>query len=129
MLQLGADANAKSRHDIPAILWATVHGNGSMLETLLEAGADVKNKNSLAQKTLLYYIEFMHMNNLSSKIDIEIVIKLIKAGADVNASNRYGTKALNFTSSKFFKNKAVTKLLKQNGATYSVSKSRKSKPL
>jgi hypothetical protein len=129
ILQLGADANAKSRHDIPAIVWATVHGNRSMLEALLEAGADVKSKNSLAQKTLLYYIEFAHMNNLSSKIDIEIVRKLIKAGADVNASNRYGTKALDFTSSKFFKNKAVTKLLKQNGATYSVSKSRKSKPL
>lgn len=122
ILQLGADANAKSRHDIPAIVWATVHGNRSMLEALLEAGADVKSKNSLAQKTLLYYIQFAHMKNLSSKIDIEIVRKLIKAGADVNASNSYGAKALDFTSSKLFENKAVTELLKQNGATYSVSK-------
>lgn len=117
ILQLGADANAKSRHDIPAIVWATVHGNRSMLEALLEAGADVKSKNSLAQKTLLYYIQFAHMNNLSSKIDIDIVRKLIKAGADVNASNSYGAKALDFTSSKLFENKAVTELLKQNGAT------------
>lgn len=119
LLQLGTDPNTKSRHDIPAIVWATVHGNKSILEALLEAGANVNNKNSLAQKTLFYYIQFRHMNNLSSEIDVKLVEKLIKAGANVNASNRYGSTALNFTSSKLFNNKDVTKLLKQNGAVYS----------
>jgi ankyrin repeat protein len=86
MLQLGADPNWADSKGVPAIVWATFAGHPETIKLLLDAGANVRKKTSVAHEALLIYLA-EGMRRVTGQA--EIVDKLIAAGADVNASTSY----------------------------------------
>ena len=93
LLDQGADPNSADSKDVPAIAWATFAGDPETIKLLLNTGANVRKRTNLAREALLLYLAEGLQRN--PRVDKEIVIKLIEAGADVNASNSYHGTILN----------------------------------
>ena len=92
LLQQGANADWTDAKGVPAVAWATFAGDPEVIKLLLDAGANVRNKASLAHDALLIYLaEGVYRNRLQ----VEIIDKLLAAGADVNAFNSYRGRILN----------------------------------
>jgi hypothetical protein len=111
LLQAGVSANTTDVHGIPAILWAAASGEVETIKALLAAGADVRNKSRTGRKALLYYLLNVPEQN---KVESELVQRLIKAGADVNASGKYGETVLSLA--KRYRDTKIIKLLESAGA-------------
>lgn len=102
LLKSGANVNAADSQGVPAIAWAAFAGDPETIKLLLEAKANVRNRDSLAHEALLIYLaEGMARGRYSRRgtrsVDdkewpaqqADIVHRMIAAGADVNARNSY----------------------------------------
>lgn len=86
----GADVNASQGDGMTALHWAARHGNASMTELLLEAGAGMESTTRLGAYTPL------HMAAELGRADVVDV--LVSAGADVAAVTSTGVTALHFAA-------------------------------
>ena len=89
LLQQGVDANSADAKGVPAIAWATFAGDPETIKLLLNAGASVQ-KRVAHEALLLYLAEGM----FRGRLQLEIISRLIEAGAAVNATNNKGESAL-----------------------------------
>ncbi|HEY0765781.1 MAG TPA: ankyrin repeat domain-containing protein [Pyrinomonadaceae bacterium] len=94
LLQQGANANWTDAKGVPAVAWATFAGDPEVIKLLLNAGANVRNKASLAHEALLIYLA-EGVNRSPNRLQVEIIDKLLAAGSDVNAFNSYRGRVLN----------------------------------
>jgi ankyrin repeat protein len=86
MLKSGGDVNAAQGDGMTALHWAASHGDASMTQMLLSAGANIRATTRLGGITPL------HM--ASEAGHAPVVAALIAAGADVNTSTTTGATAL-----------------------------------
>ncbi len=92
LLEQSVKPDAADAKGVPAIAWATFAGEPETIRALLDAGANVRKQTNLAREALLLYLaEGLQRNH----VNVEIINKLIEAGADVNASNSYHGTVLN----------------------------------
>lgn len=92
LLQQGINANSADAKGVPAIAWATFAGDPEAIKLLLDSGASVQNKNSVAHEALLIYLA----EGVShGRLQTEVIERLIDASANVNASNSYQGTVLN----------------------------------
>lgn len=109
LLRAGVSPDATDLNGIPAILWASAVGDVRTMKTLLEFGADVRNKSRPGRGALLHYLYYTRLKT----VDSETVRSLVEAGADVNATNKYGATVLGLA--KQSGNAEVIKLLEEAG--------------
>lgn len=111
LLQAGVKADTVDAKGVPAIAWAAFAGDPETIKLLLEAGADVRNENTLGHQALLLYLaeglprekntrEPEKDSKVGSEKQLierheEIVLRLIKAGAGVNTQSSYRGTVLN----------------------------------
>jgi len=94
LLQQGANVDWTDAKGVPAVAWATFAGDPEMIKLLLDAGASVRNKATLAHEALLIYLaEGVYRN--PNRLQVEIIDKLLAAGSDVNAFNSYRGRVMN----------------------------------
>jgi hypothetical protein len=110
LLRAGVSPDATDINGIPAILFAAANGDAATIKVLLAAGADVRNKERPGHKALLIYVRRARLK----AIEIELVRSFVKAGADVNAADRYGATVLG--SAMPSNNPELIKLLEEAGA-------------
>lgn len=97
LLAEGVGPDTADARGVPAIAWAAFTGNREIIYQLLDAGADVKDKKTLAHEALLIYLReglsFDINRRSAGEINVaryeEVVRKLVEAGADVNAQSPY----------------------------------------
>jgi ankyrin repeat protein len=99
LLDIGVDVNAKSCHGTPLHVCASEGGDmkDSMLQLLLDAGADVHAVNDNG-RTALHAASDIHYYN--PRIVATTVVILVKAGAAVNAVDQDGSTALLLAAKK-----------------------------
>lgn len=95
LLQHGGDANTTDAKGVPAVAWATFAGDPETIKILIDAGANVRHKAS--QALLIYLLEGVNR----SLIDSNVIERLIQAGADVNASDKYRGTVLKHAITRF----------------------------
>ncbi len=78
LLQDGANANATTEMGMPALAYATFHGNEDIAKALIEAGADVNGKDKIGVTALM----FAALNGSADQIQA-----LLEAGADISAKD------------------------------------------
>lgn len=86
MLRSGGDVNATQGDGMTALHWAASHGDASMTQMLLSAGANIRATTRLGGITPL------HMASQAGHA--QVVAALIAAGADVNTPTTTGATAL-----------------------------------
>jgi ankyrin repeat protein len=79
----GGDVNLKTRDD--ALVLAVEKGNAALVQTLLDAGADLKAINEFGQRPLIVALIRGHA---------EVAQALLAKGADIDARDTYGNTAL-----------------------------------
>lgn len=109
LIHAGVSPDTVDQDGIPVILWASVAKYPDALRALLAAGAEVKKRDGLASKALLYYL-LVHFQDP----DLDLVRELIRSGADVNARNRTGITPL--SAAEYTKNAQLIELIKKAGA-------------
>jgi hypothetical protein len=109
LIRDGVSPDTVDENGIPIVLWASVSKYQDVLPALLAAGADVKKPGGLGRKALLYYL-IVHFQDP----DLDLVQALIRAGADLNATNRKEITPL--SAAEYTKNAKVIELLKNAGA-------------
>lgn len=94
LLAAGAKVEAKDQYGSTALTWASEKGYTEIVEKLLAVGADV-NAIYTAQNKIKGFTSLMIacINN-----HVDVVDRLIKAKADVDLQNEYGSTALVFAS-------------------------------
>jgi hypothetical protein len=112
LLQAGVEAQLTDSNGIPAVIWAVTSMNLETINVLLENGADL-SKSKPGRNALLYYLNFWSQI-IDAKINEEIVEKLLRAGADVNATDISGTTPLKLA--KQAGNENLIKQLESAGA-------------
>lgn len=110
LIRVGVSPDTVDQDGIPIIIWASTSKYLDALRALLAAGADVKKRDGLGRKALLYYL-IVHFQDPN----LDLVRELIKAGADVNARNRREITPL--SAAEYSKNAKLIELLKKAGAT------------
>lgn len=110
LIHAGVSPDTTDQDGIPIIIWASTSKYLDVLRVLLAVGADVKNRDGLGRKALLYYL-IVHFYDP----DLDLVRELIKAGADLNATNRREITPL--SAAEYTKNAKLIELLKKAGAT------------
>gem|GEM_PF-5410296 len=110
-LKRGANANAVDDNGITALAWAAYNGNFQVAVALIEMGADV-NKFGAEKRTPL--MEAAH--NGYQEDSIKIIELLIKHGANVNATDQYGSSALRLAQRKGLTK--VVEVLAAHGGRY-----------
>lgn len=107
LLAEGVGPNTTDAKGVSAIAWAAFTGRRDIIYQLLDAGADVKDRKSLANEALLIYLSeglWFERSRRSFDEDSvarreEVVRRLVEAGADVNAQSPYrGTALINAVS-------------------------------
>ncbi|CBJ33458.1 Chain A, Crystal Structure Of A Designed Full Consensus Ankyrin [Ectocarpus siliculosus] len=81
-IALGADINVFNDDGCTPLILATMWGNESLVETLLEAGADCNLRDGDDFAAL-------HMAVLAKKLNTKVVDRLVRAGADDTAEVCY----------------------------------------
>ncbi|HVF45880.1 MAG TPA: hypothetical protein VM936_22825 [Pyrinomonadaceae bacterium] len=110
LLRAGVSPDAANLDGIPAVLFAAAKGDGAMIKALLAAGADVRNKGGPGRSALFHYVKSTRYQG----VDVDVVRRLIKAGADVKAADKYGVTVLGFA--KESRNPELVRLLEKAGA-------------
>jgi ankyrin repeat protein len=97
LLREGVSAHAADAQGVPAVAWAALMGHAEVIDVLLDAGADVRDKHSLGHQSLVVYLDtsFPYCRNRAAdrkdeagrELCDEIIRKLIRAGAAVNPEN------------------------------------------
>jgi ankyrin repeat protein len=101
LLEAGGKADTMDAKGVPAIAWAAFGGNAETINILLDAGADVQNKNTLGHQALLIYLTDGITRDRDNKAAgvveqrEQIVRKLLAAGAGVNVQSPYRGRVLN----------------------------------
>lgn len=108
LLRDGINPDTVDQDGIPIILWASVSKYTDVLRSLLVAGADVQKPSGLGRKALLYYL-IEHFQDP----DLDLVRELIRAGADLNATNQRGITPL--SAAEWTKNAKLIELIKRAG--------------
>jgi hypothetical protein len=106
LLRAGPDVQTTDSNSIPAVVWALTSTSVETINVLLDHGADLGNSKP-GRKAVLYYLHYCFVEFHTTPNE-EIVAKLFKAGADVNATDRFGT-----TSLKLVKQAGNANLIKQ----------------
>ena len=139
LLDAKADPNARNKHDVTALMAASMKGQAAAVKLLLQAGAnpnvaDENGTTSLMQASMFHGDPKIIKMLLDAKADpnarnkhdatalivasakghVAAVKLLLQAGADPNAMNEYNTNSLMAASST--KNKEIVELLLQAGA-------------
>ena len=117
LLNHGADVHRRSvaYNDVDALMLAAEAGNAAICRLLLERGVDV-NEIDVSDNTPLMLA--MSNSNLTQAQEYEVAKVLLNGGAKINAKNRFGQTALDYTQRSQFE-KALPKvidLLKKSGA-------------
>lgn len=103
LLDAGADVNARGeREGETALMLAAAKGDEALVKRLLKAGADVDIRNRFTLRTAFDYADYNKnikellrtakkdtLGQACERLDVEAVKKLIKAGADVNALEKF----------------------------------------
>ena len=89
LLNHGADPNTSSFFGIPAIALAILNDDTNLFRLLASKGADLKARDA-SENTALMWAAF------SEQANTEIAGDLLRAGADVNSSNKKGETALDW---------------------------------
>jgi ankyrin repeat protein len=115
-IEAGVDINAKDDDGIPAIRWAAVEGNATVVELLAESGADVDATDPQGVTPLMMAARWAHISTVRA---------LVEAGADVNlmSSSEPGRTALMYAAIGGY-NGVVTYLL-EAGADPRIKDSKK----
>lgn len=112
LLQEGANARWTDAKGVPAVAWATFAGDPETIKLLLDAGTDVRNKASVAHNALLMYLS---EGVARIPLQVEIIDRLIEAGAGANASSPHQGTVLNkaiIQGSYLLKIEKITALIK-----------------
>ena len=97
-LEKGGDPNARHSEGWPLLLGAVKAGRLVVVDSLIEAGADVKAKHLKGGGTALHYLAWS--DSIESETQMKIAESLINAGADVNARNNKGQTPLMLASAR-----------------------------
>ena len=108
IIEAGADIHeAEPKYRSNALhLAANSSKNPKIIETLLEAGANIDARNYLGETALIMAV--------NSNDETKITTQLIKSGADINARDYQGHSVLDYA--KAAKKTYIVNLLKENGA-------------
>ena len=99
LLKAGADANAETEKGLTPLLMACMGNFASVVDLLLQAGADVNHVQNCCQHwTALHYV------TMNSKQPMEIAEILLDAGADPNVQDVDGRTALQMAKNDFNRN-------------------------
>lgn len=117
LLNHGSDVHRRSvaYNDVDALMLAAQAGNAAICRLLLNYGVDV-NETDVSGNTPLMLA--MSNSNLTQAQEYEVAKVLLNGGAKINAKNRFGQTALDYTQRSQFE-KALPKvinLLKKSGA-------------
>lgn len=101
-LDAGVSPDTPDNEGVTAIAWAALSGDADTIKTLLERGAVVSNKNTLAHQALLIYLTAGIPNDrryeeqqAAVQQREEVVRKLVEAGAGLNVQGSYRGTVLN----------------------------------
>ena len=96
LLEAGVSANTADDRGVPAIAWAALVAGDEVIKALLDAGAEVRNKDALGHQALLFYLSGGMWGDRQSNAyqaavarHEEVVRRLVEAGADVNVRGSY----------------------------------------
>lgn len=94
LLREGVGANTADAQGVPAVAWAALTGHAEVIDVLLGAGADVRNKHSLGHQSLVAYLNtsFPYCRSRAAErrdeagreLCDEVIRKLVRAGAGIN---------------------------------------------
>ncbi|MBV9926673.1 MAG: ankyrin repeat domain-containing protein [Acidobacteria bacterium] len=88
LLEAGVGANTADARGVPVIAWAAAARDEETIKALLDAGAEVRNKNALGHRALLFYLAGGVRSDGRYEYE-EGVRMLLKAGAGVNVQDSY----------------------------------------
>ncbi|MDR0593262.1 MAG: ankyrin repeat domain-containing protein [Bifidobacteriaceae bacterium] len=106
LIEHGADVNARGTSGITALIWAAYHGDAATARALIDAGADV-NQFGADESPLMAAARKNHL---------DVVELLLDRGADVDATDFYGSSAV-----RLAQRKGLTRMvayLKSRGGRY-----------
>lgn len=96
LLEEGVGADAADARGVPAIVWAAFIGDDETIKALLDAGAKVRNKDTLGHQALLFYLTGgmggggrPRAGQAAVERHEEVVRWLVEAGAGVNLPGLY----------------------------------------
>ncbi len=102
LLEAGVSPDTTDNQGVPAIAWAAFAGDADTIKTLLDRGAVVGNRNTLAHQALLVYLAEGIANErrydeaqAAVKEREEIVRRLVEAGAGLNVKGSHRGTVLN----------------------------------
>jgi ankyrin repeat protein len=102
LLEAGVTPDTTDNQGVPAIAWAAFAGDADTIKTLLDRGAVVRNRNTLAHQALLIYLtegirsdRYLDESQAAAQQRAEIVRRLVDAGAGVNVQGSHRGTVLN----------------------------------
>jgi len=106
LLEAGVTPDTTDNKGVPAIAWAAFEGDADTIKTLLDRGAVVSNKNTLAHQVLLVYLtegirNDRRFDEVQAEVQAavqqreEVVRRLVEAGAGLNVQGSHRGTVLN----------------------------------
>ena len=102
LLEAGVTPDTPDNKGVPAIAWAAFAGDADTIKTLLDRGAVVSNRNTLAHQALLVYLtEGVRNDRRFDEVQAavqqreEVVRMLVEAGAGLNVQGSHRGTVLN----------------------------------
>ena len=108
LLAAGGDPNKHLDEDgLPGVYWASLRDHQEVLDTLIEAGADLNIKGQWGETTL---------HRAAVNRECLVMTKLIRAGANLDLRNNDGQTALFWAVERGYKKIEISSALLQGGA-------------